>query len=147
MWSTWFLQAKNENWSGHHFLLYLRKFRNLTKPGGPHIRQHGSANFNFTGGKWRFDKMDKQSGQIWKTGRTTKIFWCPYLADWLPWKAIWLALLWRQSGPPAYHHQTFLINEHCSSRFSKFKMPSISIPRSFSSIYSNFFYREFEKKN
>ena len=51
LWSVRFLQAKNENWSGHHFLLYFCKFRNLTKPGRPHIRQHGSAKFNFTGGK------------------------------------------------------------------------------------------------
>ena len=75
MWSARFLQAKNENRSGHHFLLYLRKFRNLAKPGGPHIQQHGSAKFNFTGGKWqiKWTKLKNRPQNIfgvliWKFG-------------------------------------------------------------------------------
>ena len=99
-WSTRFFELK-ENRVGHTFWLHLRKNKQKMKT--------GSTTHSWNKAIWlalsschvtvtcKINKLEKPGDH--------KAIFMPYLADLLLFMVIFEQMLWRQSCPPAYHHQ------------------------------------------
>ena len=92
----------HQNRADHTFWPHLRKNKQKMKTGWT---THSWNNAIWLALRPCHMTMTLKINKLEKPGGPLAIF-MPYLADLLPFMVIFKRMLWRQSGPAAYHHQT-----------------------------------------